>query len=182
MVSATRIEAPANRRWLIEKLSAMFALFPGDVPKETMKLRIAGYAEHLAEYTEADFHDGLGAAIRQAATFAPSIASIREACDKARGYRHRMTETYERPQLPPPKPATPDERRAFAEPLVEAFKAKRAERLAETGGQTPFAVKKAEAQAAFDKWLAGERPPPLPTQGTPDGGKRLAAALRMVEP
>mgnify|MGYP003393940356 CR=1 FL=1 len=68
MVSPARIESPANRRWLIEKLSAMFALFPGDVPKETMKLRIAGYAEHLAEYTEADFHDGLGAAIRQAAT------------------------------------------------------------------------------------------------------------------
>lgn len=177
------IETPANRAWVAEKITLMLRGFAtGDQSPSDLRTKVAFYVEHLQDYTEGDFHDGLAGAIRASGRFAPTVGEIRQHCDRVRAARHRaIGPDPAAPRILPPKPGTPNDRRAFATKLVEQFKAKVAERRAQAGEQTPFSVKKAEAQAAFDRWLAGERPPPLPTQGAPDGGKRLARALQLLE-
>lgn len=179
------IELPANRAWIAEKITLMLRGFAtGDQSPSDLRTKIAFYVEHLGDYVERDFHDGLGAAIRASGRFAPTVGEIRQHCDRARAERHRAEgPDPAAPRILPPKPGTASQRAEFASRLVEQFKAKRAERIEASGGReaTPMFKRKAEAQAAFDRWLAGERLPQLPTQGKPDGGKRLAHALALTD-
>lgn len=182
---STPTEKPAPRAWLAEKITLMLRGFSsGDQSPADLRTKIAFYVEHLGDYTEGDFHEGLGAAIRASGRFAPTVGEIRQHCDRFRRDRHRDEgPDPAAPRILPPKEGTPSERAALASRLVEQFKAKRAERLEAANAReaAPLAKRKADAQAAFDRWLAGERLPPLPTQGAPDGGKRLAAALAMQD-